>query len=204
MVTITDKKVPKFLSDNVTIDYFEPNVYLAQDYYPFGMAMPGRSFKVKDYRYGFNGKENDNDVKGGGNQQDYGMRIYDPRLGRFLNVDPLRKNYPMLSSYQFASNTPIQAIDLDGAEAFFIHGTTSDSGRWTENDKAKQGVRNILKLTYNNYYNVGFNWKDPVHNDYGIRGEAAKQLASLLHLLDIVMVVMLLFGHLKSFIKVLA
>lgn len=44
----------------------------------------------KDYRYGFNGKENDNDVKGiEGSQQDYGMRIYDPRLGRFLSVDPV-------------------------------------------------------------------------------------------------------------------
>src|SRR4249919_2797107 len=36
------------------------------------------------YRYGFNGKENDNEVKGQGDQQDYGMRIYDSRLGRFL------------------------------------------------------------------------------------------------------------------------
>jgi RHS repeat-associated protein len=41
------------------------------------------------YRYGFNGKENDNEAKGEGNQQDYGMRIYDPRLGRFLSMDPL-------------------------------------------------------------------------------------------------------------------
>jgi RHS repeat-associated protein len=69
------------------------------------------------YRYGFNGKENDNEVKGSGNQQDYGMRIYDTRLGRFLSVDPLTKNYPELTPYQFASNTPIQAIDIDGAEA---------------------------------------------------------------------------------------
>jgi hypothetical protein len=55
-------------------------------------------------------------VKGAGNQQDYGMRIYDPRLGRFLSVDPLTKTYPMLTPYQFASNTPIAAIDLDGLE----------------------------------------------------------------------------------------
>jgi hypothetical protein len=45
------------------------------------MMMPGRSYAVNaGYRYGFNGKENDNEVKGEGNQQDYGMRIYDPRL----------------------------------------------------------------------------------------------------------------------------
>ena len=69
------------------------------------------------YRYGFNGKENDNEVKGEGNQQDYGMRIYDGRLGRILSVDPLTKGYPELTPYQFSSNTPIQATDLDGEEA---------------------------------------------------------------------------------------
>jgi len=68
------------------------------------------------YRYGFNGKENDGEVKGAGNQQDYGMRIYDPRLGRFLSVDPLTKGYPWYSPYHFAGNNPILFIDLDGEE----------------------------------------------------------------------------------------
>lgn len=48
----------------------------AQDYYPFGMlsrvSLPNSG---KSYKFGFNGKENDNDVKGGlGNQQDYLLR----------------------------------------------------------------------------------------------------------------------------------
>jgi RHS repeat-associated protein len=93
---------------------------LFYNYYAFGSLMPGRNFSANTYRYGFNGKENDNEVKGTGNQQDYGMRIYDPRLGRFLSADPLivqNQEYPELSPYQFASNTPIQAIDLDGLEA---------------------------------------------------------------------------------------
>ncbi|RAJ08771.1 RHS repeat-associated protein [Chitinophaga skermanii] len=86
-----------------------------QDYYPFGMIMPGRKF-ASNYRYGFNGKENDNDVKGEGNQIDYGMRIYDPRIGKFLSVDPLQKKYPDLTPFQFAGNNPIAGIDLDGRE----------------------------------------------------------------------------------------
>jgi len=61
-------------------------------------------------------------VKGQGNQQDYGMRIYDPRLGRFLSTDPITDEYPELTPYQFASNTPIQAIDLDGLEGFIATG----------------------------------------------------------------------------------
>lgn len=80
--------------------------------------MPGRTFTgSEDYRYGFNGKENDNEVKGFANQQNYGLRIYDSRIAKFLSVDPLTKSYPELTPYQFASNMPIAAIDLDGAEA---------------------------------------------------------------------------------------
>ena len=80
--------------------------------------MPGRKYTAgTSYRYGFNGKENDNEVKGEGNQQDYGFRINDPRLGRFLSVDPLSPKYPFYTPYQFASNTPILAKDLDGLES---------------------------------------------------------------------------------------
>jgi RHS repeat-associated protein len=68
--------------------------------------------------YGFNGKENDNEVKGNGNQQDYGMRIYDPRLGRFLSVDPLQADYPYYSPYHFAGCSPILNVDLDGLETY--------------------------------------------------------------------------------------
>ena len=81
------------------------------------MIMPGRSYSpTNEYRYGFNGKENDKDISAGG--QDYGMRIYDSRLGKFLSVDPLKKEYPELTPYQFASNSPIEAIDLDGLERY--------------------------------------------------------------------------------------
>jgi RHS repeat-associated protein len=85
--------------------------------YPFGMHMPGRSFSSGSYRYGFNGKESDDEVSGTGNQYDYGFRIYNPRIGKFLSVDPLTGSYSMLTPYQFASNTPIMAIDLDGLES---------------------------------------------------------------------------------------
>ncbi len=68
------------------------------------------------YRYGYNGKENDNEVKGESNQQDYGFRVYDPRVGRFLSVDPLTASYPHYTPYQFAGNKPIAAVDLDGSE----------------------------------------------------------------------------------------
>jgi hypothetical protein len=54
-----------------------------------------------------------------GSQQDYGMRIYDPRIGRFLSVDPLTKKFARYSPYQFAGNKPIVFIDIDGAEEYY-------------------------------------------------------------------------------------
>jgi RHS repeat-associated protein len=118
LVTVSDMKIGIDDGGNGTIDYFQPEVLTAQDYYSFGMAMPGRKYTKPNsgYRYGFNGKENDNDVKGEGNQQDYGMRIYDPRLSKFLSVDPLTSAFPWYTPYQFAGNKPIKNIDLDGAE----------------------------------------------------------------------------------------
>ena len=56
----------------------------------------------KRYGFGFNGKEMDNEWQGTGNMYDYGFRIYDSRLGRFLSVDPLFKSYPWYTPYQFA------------------------------------------------------------------------------------------------------
>ena len=41
---------------------------------------------------------------------------HNPAIGRFLSVDPLTKSYPELTPYQFASNRPIDGIDLDGLE----------------------------------------------------------------------------------------
>ncbi|MBU0486786.1 MAG: hypothetical protein KKD31_02410 [Bacteroidetes bacterium] len=82
-----------------------------------GIIMPGKGFDAKKYRYGFNGKENDNEVYGStGTFQDYGMRMYDTRLGRFISVDPISKEYPYYSPYQFAGNKPVLFVDLDGLE----------------------------------------------------------------------------------------
>jgi len=80
----------------------------------FGMVMPERSFSNEKYRYGFNGKENDNEVKGIGNSVDFGARIYDSRLGRWLSLDPLMKKYPHYAPYIYCSNNPVFFVDPDG------------------------------------------------------------------------------------------
>jgi len=118
LVMLTDKK-RQHSSDNINVDYYVADVASASDYYPFGMQMPRRNITASTtYRYGFNGKELEPNMDR--NNYDYGFRIYNPQIGRFLSVDPLMHKYPELTPYQFASNTPIAALDLDGEEAKIV------------------------------------------------------------------------------------
>jgi RHS repeat-associated protein len=80
------------------------------------MTMPGRNYEAPNnsYRYGFNGKEKDNSTTEG--SYDFGARIYDSRLGRWLSVDPLQKKYPNESNYVWVSNSPIFFKDADGRD----------------------------------------------------------------------------------------
>jgi RHS repeat-associated protein len=118
LAVVSDKKTP-VISSTGTLQYYKADVLQAQDYYPFGSVMrkwltPTNTTNNlrSTYTFGFNGKEDDKETQ----TQDYGMRIYDYRLGRFLSVDPLTKSYPFYTPYQFAGNTPIAAVDLDGEE----------------------------------------------------------------------------------------
>jgi len=80
------------------------------------MQMPERTYSSDKYRYGFNGKEKDKDISSL-TAYDYGFRIYNPALGRFLSVDPLFQTYSYYTPYQFGSNNPIISIDVDGLES---------------------------------------------------------------------------------------
>ena len=53
----------------------------------------------QDYKFGFNGEDKDDDVKGSGVQYDYGFRIYDTRIAKFLSLDSLTKSYPELTPF---------------------------------------------------------------------------------------------------------
>ncbi|MCG2430770.1 RHS repeat-associated core domain-containing protein [Aequorivita xiaoshiensis] len=83
------------------------------------MLQPGRHANTSDYRYGFQGQEMDDEVKGEGNSLNYTYRMHDSRVGRFFAVDPLFKEYPWNSSYAFSENRVIDGIDLEGLEFYF-------------------------------------------------------------------------------------
>ncbi len=78
--------------------------------------MPNRHESSDKYRYGFQGQEKDDEIKGEGNSINYKFRMHDPRIGRFFAVDPKVKEYPWYTPYQFNGNTPIMALELEGLE----------------------------------------------------------------------------------------
>lgn len=58
--------------------------------------------------------EMDPEIKGGGNSYDFGARMYDNRIGRWLAVDPLAAKYPSMAPYVGIGNNPIIYVDPDG------------------------------------------------------------------------------------------
>ena len=101
------------IPDSPELDFSDVMSY--SDYYPFGAPMSERTWSA-NYRYGFNGKEKDSEVQGAGNSYDFGSRMYDGRLGKWLTLDPLTRQFPYNSPYQYAANSPLLMIDRDGSE----------------------------------------------------------------------------------------
>lgn len=122
-VTISDKKVsllagvscPHFPCPEPYIVYI-PDVISANDYSSFGAELENRKLNSENQLYGFNGQRKENDMYGEGNAYDFGDRIQDPRLGRWLSVDPLQAKYPGESPYMFAGSNPILFKDPDGKD----------------------------------------------------------------------------------------
>jgi len=96
------------------VEGYMAEVISAADYYAFGSLMPMRNASSDDYRYGFNGHEKDDEVKGTGNSYNFGARIYDSRVGRFLSMDPWTKKYAWQTPYAYHRNSPIVSVDWKG------------------------------------------------------------------------------------------
>jgi RHS repeat-associated protein len=118
------------------------------------MLIPERHGNSDDYRYGFNGKENDNNIKGTGNSVDFGARMYDSRLGRWFATDPKFRKYSSWSTYNFVLNKPIIMFDPDGEDP--IYGIVKGKVIWIGDDGKIDGYvylvkgkikRNVIKAT---------------------------------------------------------
>ncbi|MBI3134275.1 MAG: hypothetical protein HYZ14_06315 [Bacteroidetes bacterium] len=148
MEVIADRKVAH--NNAGTIDYFEADVISYADYYPGGMEMPGRSGSIQDYRFAYSGKEKMDELSGSGNSYDFGARMYNPRLLRWMSADPKEIDFPHISTYSFCFNNPIYFQDPDGKapEPPII---------WVKNEK---GSKNIYTFATGFKYQKGDNYFD--------------------------------------------
>lgn len=113
---VTDRKLTFDDDLDNQIDYFTSDVISYSDYYPYGMVMPNRNgAQNTSYRYGFQGQEKDDEIKGQpGNSINYNFRMHDPRVGRWLSLDPMASKYPDMSPYISFGNNPVLFVDLQG------------------------------------------------------------------------------------------
>ncbi len=115
------------------------------------MLVPNRHGSSNSYRYGFQGQEKDDEIKGEGNSYDFGERLLDTRIGRWWSTDNVEK--PWLSPYQFAGNDPANHIDPDGNDEIHFYYRTqnvfgSDGKIYIEVTLSSEIIKNNLDHTF--------------------------------------------------------
>jgi len=139
--------------------------YHANEFFGIEASFLGVSNIAKPYRYGFQGQEKDDEVKGEGNSINYKYRMHDPRIGRFFAVDPLAGDYPYNSPYAFSENVVIHAIELEGLEKVVLFGgadwkgdgSTGRAGDIADeivNNSNQLGLETEVILVNSNYWNL--------------------------------------------------
>jgi RHS repeat-associated protein len=104
------------------------------------------------YRFGFNSMERETSINTGA--YDFGARIYDSRLGRWMSPDK-GKIKPSLSLYQYGRNNPIIYIDPDGNDEYLFHAdgtwsvTRTDGTDVFLKQETAEGIYRQLKTTEN-------------------------------------------------------
>ena len=147
-VSLTDGKYHYYLKDHqgnnrVVVDE-EGTVEEVNDYYAFGGLMSTSSRQsVQPYKY--NGKELDR--KGGLDWYDYGARMYDAALGRFMKTDRFSEKYVSLSPYQYGANNPVNNIDVNG-DSLLLNKTSVAEAMLAIYSGLEDGTN--LKMKFNN------------------------------------------------------
>jgi RHS repeat-associated protein len=134
------------------------------DYFTFGMLLPNRHGSSNEYRYGFQGQEKDDEIKGEGNSLNYKYRMHDPRIGRFFAVDPLAPKYPHNSPYAYSENRVIDGVELEGLEVKLVFNSKYLSEEMKVAIEVYKADGNYEKLMQTTKEIIGTPWSDPENN----------------------------------------
>ena len=137
----------------------------ADDYYPFGGTFNSYTRTASTAQYiKFNG----NEYQPEWGVYDYGARMYDVQIGRWMSVDPLADAREWVSPYNFVQNNPINRVDPDGALDWVLNG--EGDIYWDDNANSQATTKTgetylgkDLTFTFNSYIDADL-WDGPMGN----------------------------------------
>jgi RHS repeat-associated protein len=111
--------------DNFQVLHTRGNILEETHYYPFGLAMKmisPRALSVNPinwHKYSDKELQSEEFSDGSGLEEyDFGVRYFDPQIGRWNGLDPMAEKFPNLSPYNYSANNPVLFVDKDGK---FVH-----------------------------------------------------------------------------------
>jgi len=173
--------------DDFKVTHIKTPVIQTDDYYPFGLKFNSYSREncLANKTKLFQGQVHVDDLEL--NWDSYRYRNHQSDIGRFFNIDPMADAFYYNSPYAFSENKVTTHREMEGLEAFFIHGSESDNSMWKK-DAANFIMRELkpyfstdqtadLGFKWNGYAGGGVN-QNWIYNTEKDRAMAARQLVS--------------------------